>query len=100
MYARNVTDNETWVRYQPLLVLMYELIVAGVIDYDYAPASAMASKSVAMIYLNVTQEGRDNLDDLVEAKLVRALRTIGDDAAGVVAYQITEDGLRGSGRRR
>ena len=37
MYARNVTDNETWVRYQPLLVLMYELIVAGVIDYDYRP---------------------------------------------------------------
>ena len=92
MYARNVTDNETWVRYQPLLVLMYELIVAGVIDYDYAPASAMVSGR--RIYLNVTQEGRDNLDDLVEAKLVRALRTIGDDKQPVVAYQITEDGLR------
>ena len=29
MYARNVTDNETWVRYQPLLVLMYELIAVS-----------------------------------------------------------------------
>ena len=91
MYALNVTDNETWVRYQPMLVLMYELIVAGVIDYDYAPASAMVAGR--RIYLNVTQEGRDNLDDLVEAKLVRALRTIGNDKQPVVAYQITEQGL-------
>jgi hypothetical protein len=69
MYALNVTDNETWVRYQPMLVLMYELIVAGVIDYDYAPASAMVAGR--RIYMNVTQEGRDNLDDLVEANRER-----------------------------
>ena len=64
-FAERVTDNERWVRFQPLLVLMYECIVAGVFDYDYAPASAMVSGK--RIYLNVTQEGRDHLDDLVEA---------------------------------
>ena len=31
-----------------------------------------------------TQEGRDNLDDLVEAKLIRALRTITADKQPVV----------------
>ena len=35
-FAERVTDNERWVRFQPLLVLMYECIVAGVFDYDYA----------------------------------------------------------------
>lgn len=90
-FAERVTDNERWVRFQPLLVLMYECIVAGVFDYDYAPASAMVSGK--RIYLNVTQEGRDHLDDLVEARLVRALRTITEDKQPVVAYQITEEGL-------
>jgi hypothetical protein len=90
-FAERVTDNERWVRFQPLLVLMYECIVSGVFDYDYAPASAMVQGK--RIYLNVTQEGRDNLDDLVEAKLIRALRTITEDKQPVVAYQITEDGL-------
>ena len=52
-------------RYQPLLVLMYECIVRGVFDYDYAPASAMVHGK--RIYMNVTQEGRDHLEDLVEA---------------------------------
>ncbi len=89
-FAEKVTDDERWIRYQPLLVLMYELIVAGVFDYDYAPASATVAGK--RIYLNVTQEGRDNLDDLVEAKLVRALRTIASDKQPVVAYQITEAG--------
>ena len=90
-FAERVTDNERWVRFQPLLVLMYECIVAQVFDYDYAPASAMVQGR--RIYLNVTQEGRDHLDDLVEAKLIRALRTITEDKQPVVAYQITEDGL-------
>jgi len=90
-FAERVTDNERWVRFQPLLVLMYECIVAKAFDYDYAPASAMVRGK--RIYLNVTQEGRDNLEDLVEAKLIRALRTITEDKQPVVAYQITEEGL-------
>ena len=40
-FAERVTDNERWIRFQPLLVLMYECIVAKVFNYDYAPASAM-----------------------------------------------------------
>jgi hypothetical protein len=28
-FAERTTDPETWVRYQPLLVLMYECIVSG-----------------------------------------------------------------------
>ena len=90
-FAERARDAEVWVRYQPLLVLMYECIVRGVFDYDYAPASAMVHGK--RIYMNVTQEGRDHLEDLVEAKYVRALRTITEDKQPVVAYQITETGL-------
>ena len=90
-FAERARDAEVWVRYQPLLVLMYECIVRGVFDYDYAPASAMVHGK--RIYMNVTQEGRDHLEDLVEAKYVRALRTITKDKQPVVAYQITKTGL-------
>lgn len=90
-FAERAHDAEVWVRYQPLLVLLYECIVRGVFDYDYAPASAMVHGK--RIYMNVTQEGRDHLEDLVEAKYVRALRTITQDKQPVVAYQITEIGL-------
>ena len=45
------------------------------------------------IFMNVTQEGRDHLEDLVESKFIRALRTITEDKQPVVAYQITEAGM-------
>ena len=81
--AREEGDKEGWIRKNQLIVLMYECIVRGVFDYDYAPASAMVHGK--RIYMNVTQEGRDHLEDLVEAKYVRALRTITQDKQPVVA---------------
>ena len=37
--AETPEEQEGWVRKNQLLVLMYECIVAGVLDYDYAPCS-------------------------------------------------------------
>jgi hypothetical protein len=62
-----------WVRETPLLVLIYEGIVAEVFDYDYAPASVKVGRR--LVYMNITQEGRDDLDDLREAGMVSGVNT-------------------------
>jgi hypothetical protein len=41
--ARSAADQEGWIRSLPLIILMYEGIVAGVLDFDYAPASTLIS---------------------------------------------------------
>jgi len=88
--AERQEDKEIYVRQLALLVLIYEGIVEGVFDYDYAPASYYVAGR--RIYMNITQEGRDNVDDLVEARLVRALRQVDRDNQPVVAYQCTVEG--------
>ena len=58
-------SSARWVRDTPLLVLIYEGIVAELLDYDYAPASVKVGRR--RVFMNITQEGRDDLDDLREA---------------------------------
>ena len=36
-------QTESWIRQIPLLVLVYEGVIAGVLDYDYAPCSRLVS---------------------------------------------------------
>ena len=60
--AETADDEETWVRKNSLLVLMYEGIVEGVYDYDYAPISQLVGRK--RLWLNITQEGKDDIDDL------------------------------------
>ena len=45
--AVTAEDTESWIRQIPLLVLLYEGITAGKLDYDYAPSSTL-----------ITQDGR------------------------------------------
>ena len=60
--AEEGPDSELWVRKTQLLVLIYECIRAGALDYDYAPmAETIGSKRV---WLNISQEGVDDLDDM------------------------------------
>ena len=46
------------------------------------------------MYLNVTQEGKDDLDDLVEGRLVKGLRLSTKEHQSVTAYQISPSGLQ------
>ena len=90
-FAQTAQDKEQWVRKLPLLVLVYEGIVQKVFDYDYAPASRSVEHK--RVYLNITQEGTDDLDDLVESKLVKGLRLATKEHQSVTAYQISPLGL-------
>ena len=89
--AELATDKERWVRQLSILVLIYEGIVAGNLDYDYAPASIFLEGK--RVYINLTQEGKDNIDDLLEVGLIRHLRMVTKDNQSVVSYQVTVEGL-------
>ena len=95
--AQTVHEKERWIRKLPMLVLLYEGIVQRVFEYDYAPASEVVE--TARVYLNVTQEGKDDLDDLVEGKLVKGLRLSTKEHQSVTAYQISPSGLLLIGKR-
>lgn len=90
--AEKVTDKELWVRYIHVMVLVYEAIVAGVFDYDYAPYGEMVGSK--RMLLNVSQEARDNLDDLVEAGMLRSLRMSTALGASSMAYQLSTKGFQ------
>jgi hypothetical protein len=89
--ARSADDNEGWIRKNQLIVLMYECIVAGVLDYDYAPCSMIIGTK--RVWMNVTQEGKDDLDDLREGDLLNGLKLASADLIPVTAYQASEKGL-------
>jgi hypothetical protein len=47
-------NKNVWVRKVPLMVLIYEGIVAGIFDYDYAPAPDIVNGR--RVYMNISQE--------------------------------------------
>lgn len=89
--AQTVNEKERWVRKLPLMVLIYEGIVQKVFEYDYAPEWHVVKNT--RVSLNVSQEGVDDLDDLVEGELIRSLRLISTEHQSVLAFQITTAGL-------
>ena len=54
--AQTKEDKEGWIRETQLLVLIYEGVVAGALDYDYAPASVLISQvRVGRVYRRLFQ---------------------------------------------
>eukprot|EP01052_Picozoa_sp_SAG31_P014017 SAG31_NODE_858_length_11437_cov_38.887049_3_plen_844_part_00 len=82
--------GDRWVRGIPLLVLMYEGIVAQVLDYDYAPQSIKVGRR--RIFMNITQEGRDDIDDLREAGLVLSLKLTNNLNNNITAFKASKQG--------
>ena len=69
--ARTVDEKEKWIRKVQLMVLLYEGIVSKAFNYDYAPQ--VQQVECRHCYMNVTQEGKDDIDDLREAYLIAAV---------------------------
>ena len=84
-------EREQWVRRTPLLVLVYEAVTAGVLQYDYAPCSVAIEGTRA--FMNISQEGLSDLDALLEAGLVSALRVPTREHDVTTCYQIAHSGL-------
>jgi hypothetical protein len=79
------------VRTQPMLVLIYEGIITDVFDYDYAPQAERVKGK--RIYINISQEGRDDLDDLREGGFLYALKLTSESYQSSTALRINQKGL-------
>jgi hypothetical protein len=93
--AQSIEEDESWIRQVPLLVMIYEGIVAGVLDLDYAPQSVLVSQegTSKRTFMNVSQEGKSAIDDLREKELLQGLKLSSEDFQPVTCYQITAMGL-------
>mmetsp|Transcript_24583 Transcript_24583/g.85476 ORF Transcript_24583/g.85476 Transcript_24583/m.85476 type:complete len:862 (-) Transcript_24583:94-2679(-) len=89
--AGSEDEKEEWVRKQALLVMIYEAIVAQVLDYDYAPASELVESRRK--YFNISQEGKSDVDFLREEGLLNGLKLSSKDYTPVTCYQISVKGL-------
>jgi len=93
--AKSIEDDESWIRQVPLLVMIYEGIVMGILDLDYAPQSVLVSQqgTSKRCFMNVSQEGKSAIDDLREKELLQGLKLSSEDFQPVTCYQITAQGL-------
>mmetsp|Transcript_2460 Transcript_2460/g.3417 ORF Transcript_2460/g.3417 Transcript_2460/m.3417 type:complete len:855 (+) Transcript_2460:11-2575(+) len=94
LYSRKATagtdEKDEWVRKPALIVLIYEGIVAGVLDFDYAPASAMVENR--RIWMNISQEGKSDLEFLREEELLNGLQMSSMSFQPLTCYQISDKG--------
>ena len=86
------TKKGSWMRQLPILVLIYEGIVRGVFDYDYAPQGECVYGGARM-YLNISEEGRDDLDDLRELDMLKALKVTSEQYNHATLLKITTKGI-------
>uniref|UniRef100_K3W8I8 Uncharacterized protein n=1 Tax=Globisporangium ultimum (strain ATCC 200006 / CBS 805.95 / DAOM BR144) TaxID=431595 RepID=K3W8I8_GLOUD len=88
-------DEESWLRNLPLLVLVYEAIVSGILDYDYSPVCTNIVKNgqSKRIWMNISQDAKAAIDDLREYGLVKALKTCSEDFQPSTAFQITPQAI-------
>lgn len=102
-YARSSKSEEqpeTWVRELPLDVLMFEGICAGKLDFDYAPVSRQylhadddGGFKCKRCYINISQEARSAIDDLIEQDFVKSLKVPNDDNMTTSAFQASQKGM-------
>jgi WD repeat-containing protein 35 len=94
LYSHKATpgtdEKDEWVRKPALIVLLYEGIVAGVLDFDYAPSSQYIENR--RVYLNVSQEGKSDVEFLREEELVNGLQMSSKSFQPITCYQISEKG--------
>ena len=88
--ARSANEKEKWLRAVPLLVLIFEGIRAEAFDYDYAPQSVLVGTK--RVFMNISQEGKDDLDDLRESGLVNAVKLSSKEFQSVTAFQLSDAG--------
>lgn len=83
-------EKESWVRKPALIVLLYEGIVAGVLDFDYAPMSCLIENR--RVWMNVSQEGKSDVEFLREEELLNGLQMSSKSFQPITCFQISEKG--------
>ena len=90
--ARSSKEKESWMKDLALKALIYHLITKHLFsDYDYAPL--LAQFFGLHVYMNVSQEGEDDVHDLRELGLVQRLKLSTMRHMYIAAYRVTERGM-------
>jgi len=85
-------ENLTWVKELPLMSIIYQGIVDGIFrDYDYAPCSVPMLDGTRE-WLNISREGKDDLEDLLNLRYISILRVSSSEYGYVTAYRLTDIG--------
>ncbi len=71
-------------------MIIYEGIVAGIFDYDYAPTSSLVENR--RVWCNISQEGQSDVEFLREEELISALMLSSRSYRQGVCYQISDKG--------
>lgn len=92
-YTKNGDESSpTWVKELPLMAIIYQGIVEGIFrDYDYAPWSVPMLDGTRE-WLNVSREGKDDLEDLLNLRYISILRVSTSQYGFVTAYRLTDLG--------
>ena len=94
LYSHRATpgtdEKDEWIRKAAMVVLLYEGIVAGVLDFDYAPSSNFIQNR--RIWMNVSQEGKSDVEFLREEELINGLQMGSKSFQPVTCYQISDKG--------
>mmetsp|Transcript_26750 Transcript_26750/g.68774 ORF Transcript_26750/g.68774 Transcript_26750/m.68774 type:complete len:962 (+) Transcript_26750:123-3008(+) len=85
-------EQYRWIRHVPLMVLIFEGITSDIFNYDYAPAAILVG--TRRTYCNISQEGKDDIDDLREAGFIYSLKLMSTQQRALTAYQLSDDGVQ------
>jgi len=88
--AMGADEKNEWIRKPALMVMVYEGIVANVLDYDYAPASECIENR--RVFLNVSQEGKSDVEFLREEELLNGLQVSSKSFRPITCFQISDKG--------
>jgi len=89
-YSKVEGETASFLRRVPFLVICYEGILQGHIDYDYAPASIFFDQTFWQV--NVSQQFITDLDDLVIFQYIKAIKLTTKYHTSGMAYQILDKG--------
>ncbi len=88
--ANDTFETDQWIRKPALVVLLYEGVAAQVLDYDYAPQSELIENR--RVYLNISQEGKSDVEFLREEELVNGLHVASRSYKPLTCYQVSDKG--------
>jgi hypothetical protein len=93
--AKTSADAENWIRDIPLKVIIFEGILAGILDLDFCPTMVALSLEdrTKNVYLNISHESISMISELHISGLISAIKMQSIAFITSVSYQLSLQGL-------
>lgn len=93
--AKSSSDAENWIRDIPLKVIIFEGILAGVLDLDFCPTMVTLSLEdrTKNVYLNISHESVSMISELHASGLISAIKMQSIAFINSVSFQLSLQGL-------